>query len=87
MTMKHDSPPEWIDAREVKRIFSLGKTTLYHFAAAGKIRTTSLREIGKLRGKRLFSYQSISSLLESRASGGEDAGPDAGNQLSHSTRP
>jgi hypothetical protein len=74
--MNHERPPEWIDAREVKRIFSLGKTTLYHFAATGKIRTTLLQETGKQRGKRLFLCQSIRSLLESRATGGETPDPE-----------
>lgn len=63
-------PPEWIDAREAKRIFSLGKTTLYRLAAIGKIKTASLREPGSQRGKRLFSCASIRSLLEDDAMGG-----------------
>lgn len=63
--------PEWVDAREAKRLFSLGKTTLYALANDGKIRTCSLRERGKLRGKRLFSYDSIKQHIESRATGGE----------------
>lgn len=62
--------PEWIDAKLAKQIFSLGRTTLYELAAAGRIRTVSLRERGKLRGKRLFSYDSIRSMLEDRATGG-----------------
>jgi len=45
--------PEWIDAKLAKQIFSLGRTTLYELAAAGRIKTVSLRERGKLRGKRL----------------------------------
>ncbi|MEO5913355.1 MAG: helix-turn-helix domain-containing protein [Luteolibacter sp.] len=70
--MKHDPQhnPEWIDTKEVKRIFSIGKTTLYHLTATGKVRTVSLRESDKLRGKRLFSVDSIRRLLEGQAQGG-----------------
>jgi hypothetical protein len=61
---------EWIDAKQVKLVFSIGRTTLYHLAATGKIKTVSLREEGNQRGKRLFSCGSIRSLLESQAQGG-----------------
>jgi hypothetical protein len=63
-------PPEWIDAREAKRIFCLGKTTLYNLADAGRIRTSSLRERGKKRGKRLFSYESIKQVIEAQMNQG-----------------
>ena len=62
--------PEWIDAKQVQLVFSIGKTTLYHLAAAGKIRTVSLREEGKERGKRLFYSNSIRAFLDSQAEGG-----------------
>jgi hypothetical protein len=63
--------PEWVDARRANHLFSLCKSTLYRLADEGKIRTVSLRDRGKLRGKRLFSTASIQLLLESRATGGE----------------
>jgi hypothetical protein len=63
--------PEWIDARRANHIFTLCKSSLYRIAAEGKIRTASLKDRGKLRGKRLFSTDSIVSYLESRASGGD----------------
>lgn len=62
--------PEWGDARRVTLIFGLGKSTLYRLADEGKIRTSSLRERGKLRGKRLFSLDSIAAFIEGRATGG-----------------
>lgn len=64
--------PEWIDAKLAKQLFSLSRTTLYELVAAGRIRTVSLRERGKLRGKRLFSYDSIKEFLEKRATGGSN---------------
>lgn len=81
--MKHQAQPlpEWIDAKLAKQIFSLGRTTLYELTSAGRIKTVSLRERGKLRGKRLFSYDSIKVLLESRATGGEPLEPTASSAV------
>jgi hypothetical protein len=62
-----DRDPEWIDAKEAKRLFCVGRTTLYNLAASGKLRTSSLRERGRLRGKRLFSYDSLKKLIEDGA--------------------
>lgn len=64
--------PEWGDARVVQSLFCICKSTLYRLADEGKIRTSSLRERGKLRGKRLFDLDSISRYIEKMASGGED---------------
>jgi hypothetical protein len=63
--------PEWVDVKRANHIFSLCKSTLYRLADEGKIKTVSLKDRGKLRGKRLFSTASIQLLLESRATGGE----------------
>lgn len=69
--------PEWIDANAARTIFTLSRATLYRLAEAGKIRTTSLRERGKLKGRRLFSYDSLSRFMESRATGGEGGGHES----------
>jgi hypothetical protein len=61
--------PEWADARTVKTVFGIGRSTLYRLADEGKIRTSSLRERGKLRGKRLFGMDSIAVLIERHATG------------------
>ncbi len=63
--------PEWGDARAVQSRFGICKSTLYRLTEDGKIRSSSLRERGKLRGKRLFSMDSIAAYIESMASGGE----------------
>lgn len=63
--------PEWGDARKVYELFGIGRSTLYRLADAGRITTTSLRERGCVRGKRLFFLDSIAELLESRATGGK----------------
>ena len=71
--------PEWGDAKAVREVFGIGRSTLYNLAARGRIKTVSLRERGCQRGKRLFSMDSIAHLLESRATGGEidETGGDA----------
>lgn len=68
--------PEWGDAKAVSRHFGLSRSTLYRLAGDGKIRTSSLRERGRSRGKRLFSMDSVADYIDSHASGGEGAEPD-----------
>jgi hypothetical protein len=65
--------PEWGDCRTIHTHFGLSKSTLYRLADEGKIRTSSLRERGKLRGKRLFSLDSVAAFIESRVTGGKEA--------------
>lgn len=71
--MQHASTtrPEWADCKGITRIFGIGKSTLYRLEAEGKIRSSSLRERGKLRGKKLFSCDSVAAFIEKMASGGE----------------
>jgi hypothetical protein len=63
---------EWGDARAVQSRFGICKSTLYRLSEDGKIRSSSLRERGKLRGKRLFSMDSIAAYIESMTIGGEE---------------
>jgi hypothetical protein len=63
--------PEWTDPKGIHRMFGIGKSTLYRLIEEGKVKSTSLRERGKLRGKRLVSTCSVAALLESRATGGD----------------
>ena len=71
--MQHASTtrPEWADCKGINRIFSIGKSTLYRLEAEGKIKSSSLRERGKLRGKKLFSCDSVAAYIEKMANGGE----------------
>ena len=64
-------PVEWIDANEAKRIFGLGKTSLYKLKNEGRIRTSNICERGKTKGKRLFFYDSLKKIIEENAEGGE----------------
>jgi hypothetical protein len=67
--------PEWIDCQRVKYFFTISRSTIYRLASEGKIKTVSLRERGNIRGKRLFSYDSIVAFLNSRATGCENIIP------------
>ena len=69
--------PEWIDCRRVKSLFTISRSTVYRLAEEGKIKTVSLKERGNIRGKRLFSYDSLSQWLNSRATGGEESNNQA----------
>lgn len=68
----HSILPLWGDAKTVQAHFGICKSTTYRLAAEGKIRTSSLRERGMLRGKRLFNLPSIEAFIEARATGGEE---------------
>jgi len=61
--------PEWGDAKAVRAYFGICKSTLYRLADEGKVRSSSLRERGKLRGKRLFSMDAIAAYIESMVIG------------------
>jgi hypothetical protein len=69
-TKSTSASPLWGDAKAVNARFGLGRSVLYRLVSEGKIRSSSLRERGKIRGKRLFSFPSIEAFIESRASGG-----------------
>lgn len=64
---------EWGDAKAVHASFGLGKSTLYRLSEEGKIKSSSLRERNKLRGKRLFNFDSIAAYIERMATGGNAA--------------
>ena len=75
MNTKPDRPirPEWGDYRMVRQYYGLSRSTLYLLSAEGKIRTSSLRTRGRVRGKRLFDMDSIAAFIESLATGGGEA--------------
>jgi hypothetical protein len=55
---------EWGNAEQVFEQFGLTKGTLFKLAAAGKIRSTSIKTVaGARKGVRLFELASIRALL------------------------
>lgn len=62
-SQRNQPDPEFVDHHGAKAIFSLGRSHLYNLNAEGKIRSVSLRERGKTKGKRLFIVDSIREYL------------------------
>jgi Helix-turn-helix domain len=55
--------PEYSDGNQIKALFGFSRATAYNLLSAGKIKSVTFREKGKLRGKRLFSCESIRQFL------------------------
>lgn len=54
---------EFADAKTVRQIFGISRSTAYQLNAEGKIRSVSLRRHGSIRGRRLFDCKSIRTYL------------------------
>jgi hypothetical protein len=67
--------PEWLRIPDATRFSGLGRSLLYELIKEGKVKSVCLRKRNKARGIRLISADSLSSLIESEASGrGHDEG-------------
>jgi hypothetical protein len=55
--------PEFINHHQATTIFGLHRSHLYQLVQAGKIKSVSLRERNKIKGKRLFVADSIREFL------------------------
>lgn len=55
--------PEFVNHRQATALFGLSRSHLYLLAERGKIRSVSLRERGKTKGKRLFVTDSVRGYL------------------------
>lgn len=55
--------PEFGDHKIVRQMFSIGRSHLYKLGKEGKIKTVSLRERGKIKGRRLYVLDSIRDYL------------------------
>ncbi len=58
-----DSPAEFVNHKLATKIFGISRSYLYQLAAAGRIKTVSLRQRGQIKGKRLFVVDSIRTYL------------------------
>lgn len=63
ITIATDAAPEFGDFRVAGKMFNFSRATLYRLLAEGKIKSASLRERGKTRGRRLFYLPSIREYL------------------------
>lgn len=55
--------PEFAGYKEIRVIFGLSRTHLFRLAKEGKIKSVSLRDVGKVKGRRLYNIASIRALL------------------------
>jgi hypothetical protein len=55
--------PEFAGHAKMRELFDLSRTHLYRLSSEGKIRSVSLRERGKTRGRRLYDVQSVRDYL------------------------
>lgn len=55
--------PEFVNHRQATALFGLSRSHLYLLCNEKKIKTVSLRERGKTKGKRLFVVASIRDFL------------------------
>jgi hypothetical protein len=51
--------PEFAGHAKMRELYDLSRSHLYRLASEGKIRSVSLRERGKARGRRLYDVQSV----------------------------
>jgi hypothetical protein len=55
--------PEFVGYAEARALFGLSRTHLYKLGKEGQVKTVSLRAKGTTRGRRLYSVDSIRTLL------------------------
>ena len=55
--------PEFLDAEGVEKHFGIRRSLLFRLLAENRIRGVSIRQKGRLRGKRLFDCSSIRKFL------------------------
>jgi len=58
--------PEFVDCKGLEAGWGIKRSLAYQLLAEGKIRGVSLRRRNQLRGKRLFSVDSVRSFLKSQ---------------------
>ena len=63
--------PEFLDAKGVEARFSIRRSLLYELHNGGWIKSVSLRRKGQVRGKRLFSVDSVRAFLREQMNGGK----------------
>jgi hypothetical protein len=61
--------PEFIDVDGLRRAFGIKRSLAYQLLADGAIKGVSLRRRGRIRGKRLFSVDSVRAFLHAQMEG------------------
>jgi hypothetical protein len=71
INIAHDATPEFGDSKVARQMFSLSRAHLYRLHAEGKIKSSCLRQRGKLRGRRLWYLPSLRAYLHANMEGEE----------------
>ena len=74
ITASEIADPEFVDVAGLRRLFGIKRSLAYVLLNEGSIKSVSLRRRGAVRGKRLFSVDSVRAFLNSRMQ------PNAGGQ-------
>ena len=61
--------PEWLRIPDATRFSGLGRSSLYELIKEGRVKSVCLRKRNNIRGVRLISADSLSSLIEAAANG------------------
>lgn len=69
--------PEFVDCKGLEAGWGIKRSLAYELLNDGKIRSVSLRRRGALRGKRLFSVDSVRAFLHEQMEAGAMSGPPA----------
>jgi hypothetical protein len=70
ISIANDAAPEFGDSKVVRKQFSLSRAHLYRLLAEGHIKSSCLRQRGKMRGRRLWYLPSLREYLHSNMEGG-----------------
>jgi hypothetical protein len=63
--------PEFVDCKGLEAGWGIKRSLAYQLLADGKIKSVSLRRRGRLRGKRLFSVDSVRAFLRQQMESAE----------------
>lgn len=66
-TISEGLKPEWLTIRDTTKVFAIGRSRIYELISRGKIKSHSIRERGKVSGRRVVSYDSVAAYIESFA--------------------
>jgi hypothetical protein len=69
MAASEIADPEFVDVAGLRRVFGIKRSLAYALLSEGLIRGVSLRRRGAVRGKRLFSVDSVRAFLNSQMKG------------------
>lgn len=71
-TQNINNLPEWLRVPAACQRFGVSRSWLYERIGSGRIKSTCLRERGKVKGIRLISRDSLAAFIEASLGGGAE---------------